>query len=145
MVFQQPTASLDPRMRVEDSIGEPLRYLCHLRGKRRREKVHELLELVGLDVSMSKRFPRQLSGGQRQRVAIARALGSEPQLIICDEPTTSLDVSVQAQIVNLLVRLQQEMGLTLLFISHNPRSGTAGRGHDGGDVRGRDRAIRGGR
>jgi ABC-type glutathione transport system ATPase component len=119
MVFQQPTASLDPRMRVGDSIAEPLRHLVGLRGAAIRQRVEELLVMVGLDASSASRYPRQLSGGQRQRVAIARAIGPSPKLLICDEPTTSLDVSVQAQIINLLTELQTRTRLSLLFISHD--------------------------
>lgn len=119
LVFQQPSASLDPRMRIEDAIAEPLVYLLGMRGKALRSRVGELLEMVGLDASLASNYPRHLSGGQRQRVAIARAIGPKPKIIICDEPTTSLDVSVQAQVINLLVDLQRESGLSLLFISHN--------------------------
>jgi ABC-type glutathione transport system ATPase component len=119
MVFQQPTASLDPRMRVGDSIAEPLIHLVGLHGAELRSRVEELLVLVGLDAAAYTSYPRHLSGGQRQRVAIARAIGPNPQLVICDEPTTSLDVSVQAQIINLLTQLQAKTRLSLLFISHD--------------------------
>lgn len=119
MVFQQPTASLDPRARIADTVAEPLVHLLGMRGGALRDRVNELLELVGLDASFAGRLPRQLSGGQRQRVAIARAIAPSPALVICDEPTSSLDVSVQAQILNLLVRLQAELGLSFLFISHD--------------------------
>jgi ABC-type glutathione transport system ATPase component len=119
MVFQQPTASLDPRMRVGDSIAEPLVHLIGLHGRELQSRVEELLVMVGLDATAYKSYPRHLSGGQRQRVAIARAIGPNPQLVICDEPTTSLDVSVQAQIINLLAQLQARTRLSLLFISHD--------------------------
>ncbi|MBE9555567.1 MAG: ABC transporter ATP-binding protein [Proteobacteria bacterium] len=118
-IFQDPFGSLNPRMRVEDLIGEPL--VIHNIGtaKERSELVSELLRLVGLDMRHSKRYPHSFSGGQRQRIGIARALALQPELIICDEPVSALDVSIQAQILNLLKDLQQALGLTYLFISHN--------------------------
>ena len=119
MVFQQPSGSLDPKMRIGATIGEPLAHLLGLRGRELQQRVHELLVMVGLDPEFAQRYPRQLSGGQRQRVAVARALAPSPALIVCDEPTSSLDVSVQAQIINLLVELQERLGLTFLFISHD--------------------------
>jgi peptide/nickel transport system ATP-binding protein len=119
MIFQDPYASLNPRWRVFDSIAEPLR--THRIGSAQavRERVAELLRLVGLTPEDGRKFPHQFSGGQRQRISIARALSAEPALIVADEPTSALDVSVQAQILNLMRDLQSRLGLTYLFISHN--------------------------
>lgn len=119
MIFQDPYASLNPRMTVEELIGEPLSIHQIARGKKRRERIEELLQLVGLNPEHISRFPHEFSGGQRQRIGIARALALNPKFIVCDEPISALDVSIQAQVVNLLKELQQEMGLTYLFIAHD--------------------------
>lgn len=118
IVFQDPYASLNPRMRVGDIVGEPL--VIHKIGTKseRRDRVGELLRRVGLDPDYRKRYPHEFSGGQRQRIGVARTLALNPKLIVADEPVSALDVSVQAQVVNLLQDLQKEFGLTYLFISH---------------------------
>lgn len=120
MIFQDPFASLNPRWRVKNIIAEPLREL-KLRNSDAEvmERVGELLRIVGLAPSDGSKFPHEFSGGQRQRISIARALAGEPEFLVCDEPTSALDVSVQAQILNLMRKLQDEMGLTYLFISHD--------------------------
>src|SRR5215472_14998206 len=120
MVFQDPYASLNPRFRVDAIVSEPIRAFNLIQGERPiQERVGELLSLVGLHADDGKRFPHEFSGGQRQRIAIARALASNAEFIVCDEPTSALDVSVQAQILNLMRDLQDKLGLTYLFISHN--------------------------
>ncbi len=119
IIFQDPFGSLDPRMRVEDVIGEPLIIHERMSKSARRTRVLELLGAVGLDESALRRFPHEFSGGQRQRIGIARALALRPRFIVADEPVSALDVSVGAQIVNLLAHLQREFGLTYLFISHS--------------------------
>ena len=120
VIFQDPVASLDPRMTVGQAIERPLiTFEPDLSGKQRRERVHEMMELVGLPRAWAGRYPHEFSGGQCQRVGIARAMILQPKLIVCDEPVSALDVSIQAQIINLLMRLQREFGLSLLFISHN--------------------------
>ncbi|OYX26340.1 MAG: ABC transporter ATP-binding protein [Rhodobacterales bacterium 32-66-7] len=120
MIFQDPLASLNPRWRVTDIIAEPLRvFEGGMPAPARRQRVGELLTLVGMAPEDGVKFPHQFSGGQRQRIAIARALAANPDFIVCDEPTSALDVSVQAQILNLMKKLQQEFGLTYVFISHN--------------------------
>lgn len=119
MIFQDPYASLDPRMTVEDIISEPLDIYGIGSSKERKERVVDLLKLVGLSSEHAQRFPHEFSGGQRQRIGIARALALRPQFIVCDEPISALDVSIQAQVVNLLNELQNNLGLTLLFIAHD--------------------------
>jgi oligopeptide/dipeptide ABC transporter ATP-binding protein len=119
MIFQDPYASLNPRMTIEDIIGEAIDIHKLATGSKRKERIGELLELVGLNVDHMSRFPHEFSGGQRQRIGIARALAVEPKFIICDEPISALDVSIQAQVVNLLKRLQNQLGLTYLFIAHD--------------------------
>jgi len=118
MIFQDPFSSLNPRMRIFDIVAEPLRTHHVLNGKKLKTRVHELLETVGLDPDLSKRLPHEFSGGQRQRIGIARAIALNPDIIICDEPVSALDVSIQAQILNLLDRLQKELDLTFIFIAH---------------------------
>jgi peptide/nickel transport system ATP-binding protein len=119
IVFQDPYSSLDPRATVGESIGEPLEVHLGLKGSARDERVVELLQRVGLGKHHLRRFPHEFSGGQRQRIAIARALALEPRLVICDEPVSSLDVSTQSQVINLLTELQSQLGLAFLFIAHD--------------------------
>ena len=119
MVFQDPFASLNPRMRILDIVGRPLTLYHGLKGKKRLDRVAELLDLVGLQAESLYRYPHEFSGGQRQRIGVARALAPQPKLIIADEPVSSLDVSVQAQVLNLFKKLQKELKLTMLFISHD--------------------------
>ena len=119
IIFQDPFGSLDPRMRVEDVITEPLLIHERMSSAARRVRIIELLRAVGLDESAMRRFPHEFSGGQRQRIGIARALALRPKFIVADEPVSALDVSVGAQIVNLMAQLQREFGLTYLFISHS--------------------------
>jgi oligopeptide/dipeptide ABC transporter ATP-binding protein len=119
IIFQDPFSSLNPRMRVGDIVAEPLRIHGNSAKKARRQRVAELFERVGLRVAQMDNYPHQFSGGQRQRIGVARALALNPKLIICDEPVSALDVPIQAQVINLLMDLQREMGLSYLFISHN--------------------------
>lgn len=119
MIFQDPYASLNTRMTVSEIIGEGIVTHNLLKGKEKQERIHELLNTVGLKREHASRYPHEFSGGQRQRIGIARALAVEPDLIICDEPISALDVSIQAQVVNMLEDLQNKMGLTYLFIAHD--------------------------
>lgn len=119
MIFQDPYASLNPRMTVEQIVGEPLVVHSAATGKEVQERVEHLLELVGLNPAFATRYPHEFSGGQRQRIGVARALALQPSFIICDEPISALDVSIQAQVVNLLEELQEQFNLTYLFIAHD--------------------------
>jgi oligopeptide transport system ATP-binding protein len=119
MIFQDPYASLNPRMTVGEIIGEPLVIHKLADKKQTQERVEHLLDIVGLNARFTNRFPHEFSGGQRQRIGVARALALQPELIVCDEPISALDVSIQAQVVNLLEDLQKEFGLTYLFIAHD--------------------------
>lgn len=119
MIFQDPYASLDSRMTVSDIVGESIDIHKLLKGKDREDRVQDLLRMVGLSSEHASRYPHEFSGGQRQRIGIARALAVQPEFIICDEPISALDVSIQAQVVNMLEDLQKEMGLTYLFIAHD--------------------------
>ncbi|HQJ11769.1 MAG TPA: dipeptide ABC transporter ATP-binding protein [Anaerolineae bacterium] len=119
MIFQDPYASLNPRMSVFRIVGEPLEVFHIAAGEERKDRVAELLELVGLNPDFMRRYPHEFSGGQRQRIGLARALALNPDLIICDEPISALDVSIQAQVVNLLEDLQEKLGLTYVFIAHD--------------------------
>ncbi len=119
LVFQDPFSALNPRMPVGESVGEPLRLVPGMSASDRRDRVAEVLERVGLSAAQASRMPNEFSGGQRQRIVIARAIAPEPRLIVCDEPVSALDVSVRSQILNLLMDLQADFGLTYLFISHD--------------------------
>lgn len=119
MIFQDPYASLNPRMTVEQIVGEPLMVHSAADGHEIHDRVKHLLEIVGLNPSFATRYPHEFSGGQRQRIGVARALALQPSFIICDEPISALDVSIQAQVVNLLEELQEQFNLTYLFIAHD--------------------------
>lgn len=119
IIFQDPYASLDPRMTIGEIISEGMNIHFNMTAEEKDKRVEELLDKVGLSAEYANRFAHELSGGQRQRIGIARALAVEPKFIVCDEPISALDVSIQAQVVNLLIQLQKEMGLTYLFISHD--------------------------
>jgi len=119
IIYQDPYSSLNPRMEVGDIISEPLRVHGIAKGSELKDRVGKLLDAVGINPDYMKRYPHEFSGGQRQRIGIARAIALDPQLIVADEPVSALDVSIQAQVINLLMDLQQKMGLTYLFISHD--------------------------
>ena len=119
MIFQDPYASLNPRMTVGSIIGEPLEIYKMAKGNEKKKRVEELLRLVGMNPYFASRYPHEFSGGQRQRIGIARALALQPDFMVCDEPIAALDVSIQAQVVNLLEELQERFGLTYLFIAHD--------------------------
>ncbi len=119
LIFQDPFASLDPRMTVGEIVGEPIKVHNLAKGAEYREQVNELFRMVELEPDMAQRYPHEFSGGQRQRIGIARALAVRPKFVVCDEPVSALDVSIQAQIITLLEKLREEMGLTYLFIAHD--------------------------
>ncbi len=120
MIFQDPYSSLNPRFKVKDIIAEPIKFFQKgIDNKTIQKNIYDLIDIVGMSRQSLERYPHEFSGGQRQRISIARALATRPRLLICDEPTSALDVSIQAQILNLLKDLQEELNLTILFISHD--------------------------
>ena len=120
MIFQDPYSSLNPRFKVRDIISEPIKFFQkNINNNELTENIHDLIDIVGMTRQSLDRYPHEFSGGQRQRISIARALATRPRLLICDEPTSALDVSIQAQILNLLKDIQDELNLTMLFISHD--------------------------
>ena len=120
MIFQDPYSSLNPRFKVRDIISEPIKFFQkNINNNELTENIHDLIDIVGMTRQSLDRYPHEFSGGQRQRISIARALATRPRLLICDEPTSALDVSIQAQILNLLKDIQDELHLTMLFISHD--------------------------
>ena len=120
MIFQDPYSSLNPRFKVRDIISEPIKFFQkNINNNELSENIHDLIDIVGMTRQSLDRYPHEFSGGQRQRISIARALATRPRLLICDEPTSALDVSIQAQILNLLKDIQDELHLTMLFISHD--------------------------
>ena len=120
MIFQDPYSSLNPRFKVRDIISEPIRlFQKNISSSELKQNLHDLIDIVGMSRQSLDRYPHEFSGGQRQRISIARALASRPRLLICDEPTSALDVSIQAQVLNLLKDIQDELHLTMLFISHD--------------------------
>ena len=143
IIFQDPYASLNPRMTVSQILTEPLALHDLVPAARRRERVEELLRLVGLEPRFARRYPHEFSGGQRQRIAIARALAVEPKLVICDEPVSALDVSIRSQILNLLRDLQDRLGLAYIFVSPRSCGREAHRRPRRGDESRRDRRDRG--
>ena len=120
MIFQDPYSSLNPRFKVKNIIAEPIKFFQkNINNKQIDENVYDLIDIVGMSRQSLERYPHEFSGGQRQRISIARALATRPRLLICDEPTSALDVSIQAQVLNLLKDLQEQLNLTILFISHD--------------------------
>ncbi len=119
IVFQDPYSSLNPRLRIDDTIREPLKNSGNYSSSQLKERASTLMDLVGIDVRLRQSYPHELDGGRRQRVGIARALAVEPEFIVCDEPVSSLDVSIQAQVLNLLMDLQDQMGITYMFVTHD--------------------------
>jgi peptide/nickel transport system ATP-binding protein len=120
MIFQDPYSSLNPRFKVRDIISEPIKlFQKNISSSELKQNLHDLIDIVGMSRQSLDRYPHEFSGGQRQRISIARALASRPRLLICDEPTSALDVSIQAQVLNLLKDIQDELHLTMLFISHD--------------------------